>query len=440
MSERGEASVSARLAVAVNGGYHETMKAQPHLALKQRVEAISVEKALQIVVDAVRPMPVIERRLAEAAGLILAEDVRTPTDLPSFRNSAMDGYALRSSETLGAADTAPRRFDVVGTIMAGDAGWHVPLARMTALRIMTGAPIPDEADAVVRFEDIEELDGRIAVVRSIRAGENVRERGSEVRGGELVVAAGSPITWMAVALLTALDLPIVRVCAPPEIAVISTGDELADARPHHAGSTIPDSNGPMLMELVRVHGALPRFLGIAGDSEATLDSMLNRAASADAIVISGGVSAGDRDVVGHLLARRNAIAFSQVRMKPGRPCTFGLLEGKPVFALPGNPLAAAATFLQFVRPAIDRMRGKRGGADEADYAIAASRFENPGKRRLIVPVRLKFRPDGLPEAEPVTDRAAGMAALACAGGLLVIPEAVSIVDRGDAVQVWRLPA
>jgi molybdopterin molybdotransferase len=352
----------------------------------------------------------------------------------------MDGYTLTSSETLGATAVTPRWFAVAGTIMAGATAPDEPIPPMTAVRIMTGAPIPDALDAVVRFEETEEYDGRIAITRAIRAGENIRKKGSETARGDLVFSAGSTVTWMAVALLTALNLPTVHTHAQPTIAVISTGDELGGTSPNLAGSTIPDSNGPMLTELVRAYGGLPQFLGIVDDSDEMLHAMLNRAASADAVVISGGVSAGDRDLVGRLLAQRNAILFSQVRMKPGRPVTFGRFEGKPVFALPGNPIAAAATFLQFVRPAIDRLRGKSHGADDVEYAVATSRIENPGKRRLIVPVRLRNRRDGLPEAESIADKTAGMAALAHADGLLVIPEAVSIVNRGDAVQVWRLPA
>jgi molybdenum cofactor synthesis domain-containing protein len=401
---------------------------------------MSVEEALEIVLGSVQPLPVIEQPVSESAGLILAEDVRAPVDLPAFRNSAMDGFALRSVDTASASAQQPRELDVVGSISAGEGPWSVWIAEMTAVRVMTGAPVPDGADAVVRLEEAGEVGSRIRLHRPISAGEHLREIGSDLARGGIALPAGSSMTWPAIALLTALGISNVRVHARPVLAVISTGDELINAGTPASGQMVPDSNGPMLMELARAHGGDSRFIGIAVDSRAVLEAMLDGSVSADAIVISGGVSAGDRDVVRDLLAEREAVVFSQVRMKPGRPFTFGLLAGKPVFALPGNPLAAAAAFLQFVRPALDRMRGSRERRAGTCEAIAVSRIENAGRRRLIVPIHLRERPGDLPAAAPIADGTSGLALLARADGLLVIPEETAIVNQGDVVRFWRLPA
>lgn len=398
----------------------------------QRIEAISVEDALEIVLRAVRPLPVVDLAAIDSAGFVLAQNLHAPSDLPRFRNSAMDGFALRSAETSGASGL----FDVAGTISAGGNHWRAPLDPMTAIRVMTGAQIPDEADAVVRFEEVEEVGERIRISRAIAPGEHVRAVGSDIASGAVALVEGSILSWPSTALLTALGVSSVLVHRRPVVAVISTGDELGRQRPQ----SIHDSNGPMLMELIRSGGGQPEFAGVAGDSRDALEAVLRGALTADAIVISGGVSAGDRDVVRDLLADREAALVSQVRMKPGRPFTFAVFDGKPFFALPGNPIAAAATFLQFVRPALDRMRGKQTAGDDGEFAIAASRIENPGKRRLVVPVRLHPNQGGLPYAERVEDGTAGLALLARAGGLLVIPESTAIVNQGEAVQLWRLPA
>lgn len=392
-----------------------------------------------IVLDTVRPMPVVERPIREATGFVLSEDVLASIDLPAFRNSAMDGYALRSFDTAGASPNQPSRFTVVGSTAAGDEAWSDSLEAMTAVRVMTGAALPVEADAVVRLEDIEGRDDRILISTEIQRGAHVREVGSDLARGGKAVAAGSTLSWASAGLLISIGVPAVSVHAQPVVAVISTGDELSDDRPVGSLESIPDSNGPMLMELIRQAGAHPVFAGIARDSPVALARALAEGASADAIVISGGVSAGDRDAVRDLVTARDAVVFSQVRMKPGRPFTFALLDGNPVFALPGNPFAAAATFLQFVRPALDRMSGRTIDRDDARYAEMASSIENPGNRRLIVPVRLQSRVAALPIAERISEDVAGLALMARANGLLIVPESTKTVHAGGVCEFWPLP-
>jgi molybdenum cofactor synthesis domain-containing protein len=309
---------------------------------------------------------------------------------------------------------------------------------MSAIRIMTGAPAPADADAVAPFEDVTETGRDFALTQPVRTGAHLRSIGSELALGDVAASAGSTVNWAVLALLTSLGIERVHVCRQPAIAVISTGDELNDTSPMPSRSMVPDSNGPMLSALIRACGALPRFLGIAGDSDAALQALLGSVSDADAIVVSGGVSAGDRDAVRSVLAANGAIAVSQVRMKPGRPFIFGAWNGTPVFALPGNPVAAAATFLQFVKPAIERMRGV--GERVRDEAVASFRIENPVLRRLIVPVRLRRRSGTLPEADQLADGTSGMATYARADALMVIPETLRVVNTGDVVEIWRLHA
>ncbi len=401
-----------------------------------RVEPISVEEALAIVLDAVGTTEVVEVPLHDSTGLTLAADIIAPGSLPTFRNSAMDGFAVRSLETVDASTVRPVVLRIAGTIMAGDAPWNGPLDAGSAVRVMTGAAIPGVCDAVIRLEDVEIDRDDIRLARSITAGEHIREIGSDVRAGTTALEAGAELSWASIALLTSLEISSIRVHRRLHVAVISTGDEIQSNAA--SGLSIPDSNGPMLMTMLRDCGVDAEFLGVARDRQETLESIIHRAPHADAIVTSGGVSAGDRDVVRDLLATRNARLFSQVRMKPGRPFTFGLLGRVPIFALPGNPFAAAATFLQFVQPALDRMRGRRINEASRSVAQVADRIENPSPRRLIVPVRIDAGNGRFPVAHRIAESVAGLALLARADGLLVIPESVRSVNAGDTCEFWSI--
>ncbi|CAN5510072.1 molybdopterin molybdotransferase MoeA [soil metagenome] len=420
-------------------GYHGQMSTQLPPRMGRRIKPISVEEALAMVLDAIQPMPVIERSIELADGLVLAEDVRSPIALPAFRNSAMDGFALRASDSIGASSVEPKSFSVAGSTAAGESAWGAPLDARAAVRVMTGAVLPDQADAVVRFEDVEELGDRVSISGEISAGTNIRNVGSDLRLGDVAVGSGSLISWASGALLTSIGVNSVRVHSQPRVAVVSTGDELRADRYQAGAETIPDSNGPMLLALARDCGADVIAAGIARDSRDSLERALVAAISADVIVISGGVSAGDRDAVRDLLIERNAIVLSQVRMKPGRPFTFAILDGKPVFALPGNPFAAAATFLQFVKPALDRLRGRRIEAVEIRWAEIAEPVANSGGRRAIVPVRLRPRIAALPVAERISQGVAGLALLARADALLVIPESIAVAEAGSVLEFWPLP-
>lgn len=392
-----------------------------------------------MVLAALQPMPAIECPIELAQGFVLAEDVLSPIALPSFRNSAMDGFALRASDSIGAGSVEPRSFSVVGSTAAGESAWNVPLEIQTVVRVMTGAALPEQADAVVRFEDVEELGDRIEISGDIFAGTNVRNIGSDLQLGAVAVAVGSSISWSANALLASIGVETVRVHSQPRVAIISTGDELRSEQSIAGAETIPDSNGPMLAQLVRDSGSSVHSVGVARDARDSLEAAMAAASSADVIVVSGGISAGDRDAVRDLLIERDAIVLSQVRMKPGRPFAFAILDGKPVFALPGNPFAAAATFLQFVRPALDRLRGRTIEAGETRYAEIVEPIDNSSGRRTIVPVRVRSRIGMLPVAERISEGVAGLALLARADGLLVVPESIAVANSGSALEFWPLP-
>lgn len=294
----------------------------------------------------------------DALGLVLAADVVSGEQVPPFANTAMDGYAVRAADTAGATGDAPVRLHVVGDLPAGHAP-TVPVGPGEAIRIMTGAPIPDGADAIVMVERTER-DGDDGVRISVPAtvGDHLRPAGGDVGVGDVVFTAGTALGPAHLGVLASIGVTDAPVYARVRVGVISTGDELvAESRPLAPGE-IRDSNRPMLLGLVAEAGAEAVDLGIGRDDEATVEAMFrDAAASCDVIVTSGGVSVGDYDVVKAVLERLGALEWWQVAIKPAKPLAFGLLDGTPVFGLPGNPVSSHVSFELFARPALRRMAG-----------------------------------------------------------------------------------
>ena len=402
-----------------------------------------VDEVLARVLDAVRPLPPVERPLLEALDFVIAETIVAPGNVPPFTNSAMDGYALRSRDTDGATAEMPVSLTVVGTVAAGEDPRSIVDVGQ-ALRIMTGAPLPPGADAVVRFEEADELDATtVRVRRPIGEHEHVRFAGEDVRVGETAVAAGTVVSPAVVGLLAALGAPAARIHRQPRVAILSTGDELVPVEGEAGPGRIRDSNSAMLAALVTHAGGLPCALGVAQDTMDELRGALRRAVTElapDLMVTSGGVSVGHYDMVKDALQAEGRIALWQVRMKPGKPLAFGEIGGVPLLGLPGNPAAAAISFLQFGWPAIRRMLGHDPVALPTLTAYVSEEIANPGGRRHYLRVRLVQADDGRIVATPVTSQGAGiLSSLALADGLLVVPEDQAHVPAGSrlSAQVLR---
>lgn len=402
-----------------------------------------VDEVLARVLDTVRPLPPVERPLLETLDFVIAETIVAPGNVPPFTNSAMDGYALRSRDTDGATAEMPVSLTVVGTVAAGEDPRSIVDVGQ-ALRIMTGAPLPPGADAVVRFEEADELDATtVRVRRPIGEHEHVRFAGEDVRVGETAVAAGTVVSPAVVGLLAALGAPAARIHRQPRVAILSTGDELVPVEGEAGPGRIRDSNSAMLAALVTHAGGLPCALGVAQDTMDELRGALRRAVTElapDLMVTSGGVSVGHYDMVKDALQAEGRIALWQVRMKPGKPLAFGDIGGVPLLGLPGNPAAAAISFLQFGWPAIRRMLGHDPVALPTLTAYVSEEIANPGGRRHYLRVRLVQADDGRIVATPVTSQGAGiLSSLALADGLLVVPEDQAHVPAGSrlSAQVLR---
>lgn len=316
---------------------------------------LTPREALATMLDAVGPLPPRTVDLADALGRVLAEDVVSSEAIPPFLNSAMDGYAVRGADLA----TIPASLRVTGERAAGGTGSEVVVAG-TALRIMTGAPMPDGADTVVPVELTRRQGDSVEILKTVRTGLNIRQAGEDVRAGETVLARGTLLRPSELGLLAALGRPRVAVVPAPMVAVVTTGDELVDVGAALGPGQIRDANLHSLCAQVRACGAVPlpvpRVRDDAGLLEAALRDALERA---DAVVTNGGISMGEYDHIKPVLERLGARQlFWQVAQKPGKPLAFSLRDGKPLFGVPGNPVSALICFEEYVRPALRKMMGQ----------------------------------------------------------------------------------
>jgi len=312
----------------------------------------SYEEARRIILDRVAPAGVERVLLLDAVGRAIAEDFTAPKDMPRWDNSAMDGFAVRSDDC-----TPGVILQVTDYIPAGVSSDDVVAPGCTA-RIMTGAPIPPGADAVVPLEETEQGEGSVKLLHQVKKQDHIRFRGEDVACGEPVVAKGTVLGPPQVSLLASFAAVLVPVYRRVRVAILSTGDELVELGTEPKESEIVNSNTLALAAAVKQCGAEPVILGIARDNRASHIALLSEGLKADVLITSAGVSAGDRDLVREILAELGVVEqFWKIAMKPGGPTAFGLKGGVPVFSLPGNPVSTMITFDEFVRPALLKMMG-----------------------------------------------------------------------------------
>lgn len=384
------------------------------------------------------PLPVVRLALLDALGLVLAEDVTAAWPLPSFDNSSMDGYAVRAIDVSSATENDPVRLTVIGDVAAG----HVPQSGVqpgTAIRIMTGAPLPDGADAVVPVEWTDARTDVVAITRGADAGAHVRRLGEDVAAGDVVLEAGSSVTSRTIALLAASGHAQVAVHRRPRVAVISTGDELVEPGTTLSPGRIADSNSFMLMAAVREAGGEAYRCGPVRDDEETLEWVLrDEAQRADLLLTTGGVSMGAYDTVKAVLTRVGGVDFVKVAMQPGMPQGSGSIDGAPIVTLPGNPVSAYVSFEVFVRPLLRRMLG-HSDIHRPTRSIPCGRsFASPAAKTQFARVHID-EVDGTEVAVPEGAQGSHiLGGLARAQGLAIVPAGVTSVDAGDLLAVLDL--
>lgn len=399
----------------------------------------TVDEHLADILGTLRELPPLELALLEAGGAVLAEDVTAPVDLPPFDNSAMDGYAVLASDVAGAAETAPVTLSVVGDIAAGDQGAYGIRSGLAA-RIMTGAPMPAGADAVVPVEWTDGGTAKVTIRRSATPGHYIRRAGEDVTKDQTVLPAGTRIGAAQIGMLAAVGRPRVIARPRPRVAVLSTGSELVEpGRPVGPGQ-IWDSNSFALTAAVSEAGGVGFRQGSVGDEpRQVLATIEEQMAFADVIVTSGGVSMGARDVVKEVLTGLGTMRFEQVAMRPGKPQGFGLLDDRtPVFTLPGNPVSAYVSFQVFVRPALRALQGLPPAPPAFVRARLTAPVTSPDGLRHYLRATLELT-DGVYHVTPAGAQGSHQVfALASSDALIVLPEDVTERAAGDTVDVLRL--
>lgn len=399
-----------------------------------------VEAHLHDILAVVEPLSPLDLTLLDAHGCALAEDVDSAFPLPPFDNSAMDGYAVRSSDVSMATAATPVTLPVVGDIAAGSSGPYSVQPGL-CVRIMTGAPMPVGADTVV---PVEWTDGGIAQVtirRPAEPGRNVRRAGEDATAGATVLRAGTHLGATQVGLLAAVGRDRVLARPRPRVVVLSTGSELVEPGTALSPGKIPDSNSTLLTSAAREAGAMAFRVGIVPDDPRQLiDTLEDQLIRADAVVTSGGVSVGAYDVVKEALGRLGDVKFERVAMQPGMPQGFGLIgpDRTPLFGLPGNPVSAYVSFEVFVRPAVRRMLGVEPIYRPTVRARLAAAVSSPPGKRSFLRADLRVE-EGAYTVEPVGGSGSHLiAALAGANALIVVPETATEVAAGETVVVMLL--
>jgi molybdopterin molybdotransferase len=400
----------------------------------------TVDEHLSIVLDGIGSIDPIELTLLDAQGLLLAENITAEFPLPSFDNSAMDGYAVRAIDTRDASPDEPLRLQVVGDIAAG-AKTRSGMGPGLAMRIMTGAPIPAGADAVIPLEDTDRGLARVSLFRPVRTGECVRRAGEDIGAGDPALGAGAALGPQQLGLLAALGRDRVTVRPRPRVIILSTGSELIEVGKRPSFGEVIDSNSYMIAAAAKDAGADARRIGIVADDHAKLlDALESQLLRADVLVTTGGVSMGAYDVVKEALTELGTVEFTRIAMQPGKPQGFGHIGDRiPIFCLPGNPVSSLVSFEAFVRPAIRKLLGKRQLERSTVQAVALEGARSPrGIRQYRRGVLHREAGGGYGVSFVGGAGSHLVASLALSNCLVVIPEEETEVSAGSQVTVMPL--
>lgn len=396
----------------------------------------------EYLLSCIEELPPFGQQILDAVDLSLCEDVVSGVSLPGFDNSAMDGYAVHAEDVAGATEGRPISLPVVGAVAAGQSASH-PLSPGTAMKIMTGAPMPPGADAVVPYEATDRGELDVRVTSESVFGQHVRRRGEDIEQGATVLREGDMLGPRAIGLLAGIGRDKVKVRPRPRVVVISTGSELVEPGLElNSDEQIYDSNSYLLAAAAKAAGAQVFRVGLVDDDPAKLKQLINdQLIRADLILTTGGVSQGDYDIVKAVLPEMGACEFTQVAMQPGKPQGFGLIgdDQIPIIMLPGNPVSAFVSFEAFVRPAIRKLMGNYPYSRTPVTCVAAHDILSvPGKMQFAR-ANVTYGAGGALRVEVVGGHGSHLlGALAQANALILLDESIESVGRCDEVDVWLL--
>ena len=397
---------------------------------------ISVEAALKTVLKNIKTLGPQTVTLTDSLRRVLAENIYSNADIPSFGNSAMDGYAVKASDTIGASKRKGKRLRVIEDVKAGSIAKKI-LKNGQGIRIMTGAPIPNGADSVIMVEETKRDGDSVEILKEVNPQENIRSAGEDIRKGELVIEKGTLLTSAHIGVLASLGIPAVKATRRPVVAVLATGDELVGVHQKLRPGKLHSSNTYSLYSQILNCGGLPKNLGIAKDKTDELKAKIKKGLlSCDLLLTSGGVSVGDYDLVKSVLKDMGTdIKFWQVAMRPGKPLAFGKIKAIPVFGLPGNPVSSMVSFEVFVRPAILKMLGQGGDCcNEIDAVLKEAIFKKNGLKYFLRAVT-RWE-EGHYVTRTTGPQGSGiLKSMTLANSLIILPEDIERVEKGEKVKV-----
>ncbi|MQG20563.1 MAG: molybdopterin molybdotransferase MoeA [SAR202 cluster bacterium] len=413
-----------------------------------------VEEALKEVLNPITSLEPTNMAIGDTLNLVLAQTVKAPMDLPRWDNSGMDGYAVRASDIVGASKNNPKTLPVIGEIAAGSFP-GIKLDPKTAIRIMTGAPIPVGADTIVRFEDTDEEHRQknqepltsISILKETPNGEAIREQGEDIKKDDTVFKHGTPINPGIIGVLASLGLAHTNVVRRPRVAILSTGDEIVQPGKTLGAGQIFDSNSHSLAALINNLGAQPEMIGIAKDTVEDLSEKIAAAREYDLVLTSAGVSLGYYDIVKEVLKQYGDLSLWTVRMRPGKPVAFGMLKGTPddpwektipLIGLPGNPVSAMVVFYILARPAILKMMGYTKWDLPSVEAILEDPIVNFDQRRTYARALVEKK-NGIYHARLAGPQGSNiLTGMARANGLAICPENTPVLNPGDKAEILLL--
>lgn len=410
---------------------------------------IPVEEARDKILSFIKILEPERKAILDCLGQVLAEDVFSRIDVPPLDNTAMDGFAVRAEDTYGAKSNTPILLPVIDQVAAGYLA-SKKVTPQTAIRIMTGAVVPEGADAIVQFEDTDEVtrkntgddDAVIGIVKQAIKGQHIRRKGEDISKGAMVLPKGTMLHAAQIGVLASLGCSEVAVIRRPTVAVLVTGDELLDVGQPLSPGKIYNSNAYSLAAQILWYGGKPKILGIGRDSFEAINQRIDSAEGCDMLITSGGVSLGDYDVVKDVLAKRGKIELWTVCMKPGKPSAFGTIKigNKKILhlGLPGNPVSSMITFEQFARPAMFKMMGRNDIEKETIQAIMDNDVINSDGRRIYLRVIVSKKEDTYHARITGPQGSGVLTSMSKANGLAIVPENSSGVKAGDIVTVQIL--
>ena len=401
---------------------------------------IKVKDALRIILSSIKPLGSEKVRLLDGLDRVIATDIHANCNMPPFDNSAMDGYALRAKDTKGASKTSPRILKVIEDVAAGYTAKN-SIRNNEAIRIMTGALVPNGADSVIMVEFTKKDKNLVEIFKQTKKGENIRRAGEDVKKKQKVLSKGTILRPQEIGMLASLGIARINVAKRPRVGILATGDELVGVEERLTKSKIRNSNTYIVHGQILKCGAAPVDLGIARDTRAKvrkkIEAGLNK--RLDVLLVIGGISVGDYDLVKDVLLDMGMkMKFWKVCQRPGKPLAFGIIRGIPVFGLPGNPVSSTISFEEFVRPSLLKMQGARSLFRPGVWAILTQDFQKKKGLRYFIRTRLK-NIDGKFYASITGPQGSGIInSLVLADGIIVAPEEKTLLKKGHKVYVQLL--